>query len=74
MITRALTNIARGLVRLYQWMLSPYFAGSCRFVPSCSEYAREAIARYGVARGVWMAARRLARCHPFCKAGFDPVQ
>ncbi len=74
MITRLLTRTALGAVRLYQWTLSPYFAGSCRFVPSCSEYTREALARYGVARGAWLSARRLARCHPFCKAGFDPVR
>ncbi len=67
---------ARGalvLLRAYKILLSPLFAGSCRFVPSCSDYAAEAIRRHGLARGTWLAARRLARCHPFCEAGYDPV-
>jgi putative membrane protein insertion efficiency factor len=73
MTRRSVTTVALAALRMYQWMLSPLFAGSCRFIPSCSEYAREAIARYGIARGVWLSARRLARCHPLCEAGFDPV-
>ncbi|MBI1872957.1 MAG: membrane protein insertion efficiency factor YidD [Acidobacteria bacterium] len=73
MTRRILARTAWVALRGYQWMLSPLFAGSCRFIPSCSEYAREAIARHGVAQGVWLSARRLARCHPFCEAGFDPV-
>lgn len=73
MTRRSVTTVALVALRMYQWMLSPLFAGSCRFSPSCSEYARDAIARYGVARGVWLSARRLARCHPLCEAGFDPV-
>lgn len=61
------------LLRAYKILLSPLFAGSCRFVPSCSDYAAEAIRRHGLARGTWLAAKRLARCHPFCEAGYDPV-
>jgi len=57
----------------YKWLFSPLFAGSCRFVPSCSEYAREAVIRHGVLRGSWLAARRLARCHPVGPYGLDPV-
>ena len=54
-------------------MLSPLFAGSCRFVPSCSAYAVEAITRFGVIRGSRLAVRRLLRCRPFAAHGFDPV-
>jgi hypothetical protein len=54
-------------------LLSPWFAGSCRFVPSCADYTSEAIARYGAARGVWLGARRLGRCHPLGGHGLDPV-
>lgn len=66
-------KVLMALIRLYQWCVSPYFAGSCRFTPSCSEYAREAIATHGVLRGVALAARRLAGCHPLGKHGYDPV-
>ena len=61
------------LIRLYQLLLSPILGGACRFVPSCSAYAREAIERYGAVRGSWLALRRLVRCHPFGGSGFDPV-
>lgn len=61
------------LIRGYQVMFSPLYSGSCRFVPSCSEYAAEAIQRFGVLRGSALAARRLMRCHPFGSHGFDPV-
>jgi putative membrane protein insertion efficiency factor len=65
--------IAVQLLRGYKWMLSPLFPPACRYVPTCSEYAMEAIERFGVLRGGWMAARRLLRCHPFVRGGFDPV-
>jgi len=62
-----------GLIRLYQRTLSRVLPPSCRFVPSCSEYSYEAIARYGVWRGGWLAAKRIARCHSFNPGGYDPV-
>ena len=61
------------LLRGYKIFISPYFRGSCRFLPSCADYATEAISRHGVVRGGWLAARRLIRCHPLCAAGHDPV-
>ena len=61
------------LIRGYQHVISPALPPSCRFYPSCSHYAHEAITRYGALRGSWMAARRLARCHPFNRGGYDPV-
>ena len=60
------------LIRAYQRLLSPALAGHCRFTPSCSEYAHQAIARHGW-RGVWLALRRISRCHPLGASGFDPV-
>jgi putative membrane protein insertion efficiency factor len=62
-----------GLLRAYQYALRPLLGANCRFYPSCSDYAREAIERYGAARGVWLAARRLARCHAYHAGGYDPV-
>ena len=60
-------------VRAYQSTLSIFFRGSCRFQPSCSHYALEAIERHGARRGAWLALTRLLRCQPFAAAGFDPV-
>jgi uncharacterized protein len=61
------------LIRCYIAFLSPFFGGGCRFHPSCSNYAHEAIARHGARRGLALSLNRLLRCHPFSKAGFDPV-
>ncbi|HUM04879.1 MAG TPA: membrane protein insertion efficiency factor YidD [Terriglobales bacterium] len=65
--------LALWMLRLYKRWISPAFPPSCRYVPTCSEYAMEAVERFGVLRGVWMAAARLLRCHPFVKGGYDPV-
>jgi uncharacterized protein len=64
---------AIGVIRFYQRAVSPWLPSSCRFQPSCSQYAAEALERHGFARGAWLALRRLARCHPFTPAGYDPV-
>lgn len=66
-------RLAMLLIRGYQRFISPVLPASCRFTPSCSQYTLEAIERYGVLRGGWLGARRLARCHPFNRGGFDPV-
>ncbi len=62
-----------GLLRAYKWALSPLLPPACRYVPTCSEYAMEAVDRYGVLRGGLMALRRVLRCHPFVQGGYDPV-
>jgi len=62
-----------GLIRLYQLTLSPWLGTQCRFDPTCSRYAAEAMTRFGVRRGVWLAAKRLGRCHPWGRSGYDPV-
>lgn len=61
------------LIRLYQRTISQVLPPTCRFVPSCSEYGYQAIARYGVLKGGWLALCRIARCHPFHPGGYDPV-
>lgn len=61
------------LVRIYQRLLSPLKPPTCRFDPSCSQYAVEALREHGAIRGTWLTFRRVIRCHPFCEPGHDPV-
>lgn len=62
-----------GLIRAYQSTLSPVLGGACRFSPTCSDYAMQAIRQHGAGRGSYLTLRRLLRCHPFCQGGHDPV-
>ncbi|MEZ5930852.1 MAG: membrane protein insertion efficiency factor YidD [Alphaproteobacteria bacterium] len=73
---RPLSLAARGLSVLihgYRLLISPWIGPRCRFLPTCSDYALDALARHGAIRGGWLTVRRLARCHPFGGSGFDPV-
>jgi hypothetical protein len=71
--SRAVRALLLGLIRLYQLTLSPWLGRRCRYEPTCSRYAAEALTRFGVRRGVWLAAKRLGRCHPWGRSGYDPV-
>lgn len=62
------------IVRLYKYLISPILPGSCRFIPSCSEYSIEALKKYGALKGSYLSVRRVARCNPFNPGGFDPVK
>ena len=66
-------NILILLIKFYRHAISPYIAPSCRYTPTCSEYAIEAIDRFGPLRGGWLVLRRIGRCHPWHEGGFDPV-
>lgn len=68
-----MNRILVAVVRAYQYALSPMLGQHCRFHPSCSAYAAEAIERHGASRGVWLALKRVARCHPWHAGGYDPV-
>jgi putative membrane protein insertion efficiency factor len=70
---RLVRGLAIALIRIYQVVLSPWLGPACRYEPSCSAYAREAIERHGLGRGSWLAVRRIGRCHPFAASGYDPV-
>jgi putative membrane protein insertion efficiency factor len=72
-VARALQLACIAFVRGYQLVLSPILGGACRYYPSCSHYAIEALERHGAWRGGWLAVRRILRCHPFRPGGFDPV-
>jgi len=66
-------SLLLGLLRAYQYAIRPLLGANCRFYPSCSDYAREAIQRHGAGKGSWLTLRRVARCHPYHHGGYDPV-
>mgnify|MGYP001596063028 CR=1 FL=1 len=72
-LDRSAVWLVVALIRCYQVVLRPHLAGSCKFCPTCSQYAMEALLRHGLVRGSVLAVRRLARCHPFSPGGIDPV-
>jgi len=73
MSSNAFRYVAVQFLRGYKWLISPLLPPACRYVPTCSEYALEAIERHGAFWGTWMGVARLLRCHPFTKGGYDPV-
>lgn len=73
LLSQTVTGLFRALIRGYQWFISPILPKSCRFYPSCSAYAIEALDKHGPAKGLWLAARRIGRCHPWNDGGYDPV-
>lgn len=76
-IKRIMAKASRALliypIKLYQFFLSPWVGQHCRFEPSCSNYALEAIQEHGCCHGSWLTIKRLARCHPWCEGGYDPI-
>jgi putative membrane protein insertion efficiency factor len=68
-----MTQLALSLIKFYQNTVSKVLPNACRFQPTCSQYAFEAIKKHGFARGSWLAAKRIARCNPFAEGGYDPV-
>ncbi|GAJ27580.1 membrane protein insertion efficiency factor YidD [Acidomonas methanolica] len=70
---RLVTSALLGVIRFYQRYISPQLGLNCRFTPTCSAYAAEAIRRYGPLRGGWLAVKRVGRCHPYARGGVDPV-
>ena len=66
-------HVLMAMVRFYRKFISPLRAPCCRFMPTCSQYALEALAKYGAVKGGWLALKRILRCNPLCKGGYDPV-
>lgn len=73
MLTRAVKQLFIGLVKLYQYTISPLLGNNCRFYPSCSHYMIEAIEVHGLMKGIWLGTRRILKCHPWHDGGIDPV-
>ncbi|MFM8500493.1 MAG: membrane protein insertion efficiency factor YidD [Fluviibacter sp.] len=71
--SKLIQQLLLALIRVYRYALSPFLGQRCRFYPSCSAYAAEALTRYGPLRGSWLAIKRVLRCHPFHPGGHDPV-
>ncbi|MHA7841194.1 MAG: membrane protein insertion efficiency factor YidD [Gammaproteobacteria bacterium] len=72
-INKIVENFLKKAIRGYQLAISPFIGTHCRFFPSCSQYCEQAIAQWGIIRGLCLTCRRLCRCHPFCSGGYDPV-
>ncbi|MCZ6898925.1 MAG: membrane protein insertion efficiency factor YidD [Bacteroidetes bacterium] len=60
-------------IQLYQWIISPLIPSSCRFTPTCSSYAKQAILKYGILKGFWLGFKRISKCHPWGSSGYDPI-
>ncbi|MCB0329540.1 MAG: membrane protein insertion efficiency factor YidD [Bdellovibrionales bacterium] len=73
-INRLAIGAALFVIRGYQLAISPFLGSRCRFHPSCSEYASEAIERHGILKGAWLSIKRILKCHPYSEGGIDPVQ
>ncbi|HSC34235.1 MAG TPA: membrane protein insertion efficiency factor YidD [Thermodesulfobacteriota bacterium] len=74
MISNLFVYLATSLIKAYKYAVSPILPSSCRFYPSCSEYAIDALKKYGLLRGSWLTLKRIARCHPLSAGGHDPVR
>ncbi|HLE18370.1 MAG TPA: membrane protein insertion efficiency factor YidD [Syntrophales bacterium] len=74
MISNLFVYLATSLIKVYKYVVSPILPSSCRFYPSCSEYAIDALKKYGLLRGSWLTLKRIARCHPLSAGGHDPVR
>lgn len=72
-LSKMMVMVVRGLIKGYQYLISPWLGQCCRFEPSCSHYAAEAFTKHGFLKGLWLTIFRVAKCGPFCEGGYDPV-
>ena len=74
MINKIFKKIAISWINLYKYLISPLLGNNCRYLPTCSEYTKESIIKYGVIKGFWLGLKRIAKCHPWGKGGYDPIK
>ena len=74
MIKNIFTKFVINLINIYKYLISPLLGNNCRFLPTCSEYTKESIIKFGLFRGVWLGLKRIVKCHPWGKGGYDPIK
>ena len=74
MIKKFLTNFVVSLINFYKYLISPLLGNNCRYLPTCSEYTKESVKKFGIMYGVWLGLKRIIRCHPWGKGGYDPIK
>jgi len=74
MLSKLVVYLVSALINAYKYLVSPILPSSCRFYPSCSEYALDALRKYGLVKGLWLTIKRISRCHPLSAGGYDPVR
>ena len=74
MIKSICTKCVINLINIYKYLISPLLGNNCRFLPTCSEYTKESIVKFGLVNGVWLGLKRIVRCHPWGKGGHDPIK